>query len=331
MGCRGVHAARSSMTTPAAVPRAGWPDLTVARWEDTRATLMLWLQVVGKIRLALEPMINHWWQVPFYVSARGLTTALMPAGPVGLEAEFDFVDHALELRTTEGRFRRVDLEPRTVADFYAATMGAARDVGVEVHIWDRPVELPQVTPFHDDVVHRTYDAPSAHRFWLGLVQMHRVFTVFRGRFIGKVSPVHLFWGAMDLAVTRFSGRTAPPHPGGVPNCADWVQELAYSHEVSSCGYWPGGSTEGSFYSYAYPQPSGFGEWPVALAGAFYDAELGEFLLPYDVVRTADDPDQVLLAFLQSTYEGAARLAHWDRRALEVDPVRTTSRGAPGRG
>jgi hypothetical protein len=293
-----------------------WPDLSPA-WEDTRDTLHMWFQVVGKVRLALAPMENHWWQVPLYVSARGLTTSLMPADGRGLEIDFDFIDHVLNLRTTDGDDRQLVLEPRTVADFYSATMDALAALGVHLSVLARPVEVAESISFAQDDGHRSYDADAAQRFWLALVNAHRVMARFRGRFIGKCSPVHFFWGGPDLAVTRFSGRPAPKHPGGVPNCADWVQEQAYSHEVSSCGYWPGGSAEGSFYSYAYPQPDGFAEWPLPSDSAFYDAGLGEFILPYTAVRTADDPDNTLLDFLQSTYEAAADLAHWDRRALEI--------------
>ncbi len=294
-----------------------WPELTLTEWDGTRQTLHLWTQVVGKVRLALEPMVNHWWQVPLYVSARGLTTSLMHAGARGLEIEFDFIRHTLDLRTSDGQSRAVPLEPRSVASFYEETMAALDDLGVHVHVLARPVELPEAIPFARDTTHAAYDPAAAHRFWLALVQAHRVMTVFRGRFVGKASPVHFFWGADDLAASRFSGRRAPTHPGGVPNCADWVQQMAYSHEVSSCGFWPGGSTEGSFYSYAYPEPGGFAEWHVAPDSAYYDKSLGEFILPYSVVRTADDPDGTLLAFFQSTYEAAADLAAWDRRALET--------------
>ena len=296
---------------------AVWPELTLSGWEDTRDTLQLWTQVVGKVRLALEPMINHWWQVPFYVSARGLTTSLMHAGGRGLEIEFDFIDHRLNLRTSDGRIEEVTLEPRTVASFYQETMEALKNLGVAVTIFPRPVELADVIRFPDDEVHRSYDTDAVRRFWLALVQSHRVMTLFRARFIGKVSPVHFFWGAADLAVSRFSGRRAPKHPGGVPNCPDLVQELGYSHELSSCGYWPGGRAEGSFYAYAYPQPDGFADWPVVPEAAYFDSDLGEFILPYVAVRTADDPDALLLAFFQSTYEAAAELAQWDRNALEL--------------
>jgi hypothetical protein len=299
-----------------------WPDLTLSAWEDTRDTLQLWTQVVGKVRLALEPMVNHWWQVPLYVSARGLTTSLMHDGERGLEIEFDFVDHKLDLRTSDGGIRSVPLEPRSVARFYAETMTALDDLGVHVRILARPVEITEAIPFAQDHKHSAYDPAAAQRFWLALLQAHRVMTRFRGRFVGKASPVHFFWGAADLAASRFSGRPAPKHPGGVPNCADWVQEMAYSHEVSSCGYWPGGSSEGSFYSYAYPEPPGFADWPVEPDSASYDAALGEFILPYSSVRTAADPDATLLAFFQSTYEAAAELAAWDRPALEVGPELT---------
>jgi len=293
-----------------------WPDLTLTEWDDTRDTLHMWTQIVGKVRLALAPMVNHWWQVPLYVSARGLTTSLIPVADRGLELEFDFVDNALHVRTTDGGERRVALEPRTVASFYDATLAALADLGVHVTIMARPVEVELAVPFPQDF-RSTYDADAARRFWLALVQIDRVMARFRARFIGKVSPVHFFWGAADLAVTRFSGRPAPLHPGGVPNCADWVQQLAYSHEVSSCGFWPGGSDEGSFYSYAYPAPAGFSDFPITTPGAYFDAALGEFLLPYRSVRTADDPDALLTDFFQQTYVAAAELAHWDRAALEA--------------
>jgi hypothetical protein len=289
----------------------------LSAWEDTRDTLHMWTQVVGKVRMALEPMVNHWWQVPLYVSARGLTTSLMHADGRGLEIEFDFIDHQLDLRTSDGQSRQVALEPRSVASFYAATMAALEDLKAHVSIFPRPSEVLVAIPFPEDEQHRSYDAAAVQRFWQALVQSHRVLQVFRARFIGKASPVHFFWGGADLAATRFSGRKAPAHPGGVPNCPDWVQLLAYSHEVHSCGLWPGGSEEGSFYAYAYPAPDGFGDWPVRPDEAYYDTKLGEFLLPYKAVRTADDPDETLLAFCQSTYEAAAELGHWDRAALEA--------------
>jgi hypothetical protein len=277
----------------------------------------MWTQVVGKIRLALEPMVNHWWQVPLYVSARGLTTSLMHAGERGLEIEFDFLDHQLLLRTTDGDVRRIGLRPCAVAEFHAEIMAVLDTIGVRVPILARPVEIPEATPFAEDHRHRSYDPAAIHRFWLALVAAHRVFTKFRSRFLGKVSPVHFFWGGFDLAVTRFSGRPAPPHPGGIPNTPDWVMHAAYSHEVSSCGFFPGGSDEGSFYSYAYPEPSGFAEWQIEPAQAYYDRAFGEFLLPYREVRLADDPDMRLMEFLQSSYEAAAVLGGWDRQTLEA--------------
>jgi hypothetical protein len=304
----------------AATAALAWPELALDGWQDTRDTLQLWTQVVGKVRLALEPMVNHWWQVPLYVSARGLTTSLMHSNGGDLEVEFDFVDHVLVIRTSAGQVRQVALEPRTVADFYAATMSALHSLGVNVKILARPVEIPVAIPFAEDELHRTYDAGAAERFWLALRQAHRLMFRFRARFQGKVSPVHFFWGGFDLAVSRFSGRPAPKHRGGIPNCPDWVMELAYSHEVSSCGFWPGGSDEGSFYAYAYPQPDGFADWDVQPSAAYFDEALGDFILPYAAVRTAPDPDAMVLSFLQSTYDAAAELGRWDRAALETVPL-----------
>jgi len=297
--------------------RSEWPELHLASWQTTCDTLHMWTQIVGKVRLALEPMVNHWWQVPFYVWGRGLTTSLMHADGKGLEMEFDFVDHVLFIRTTLGESRQIVLKPQAVADFYAATLIALREVGMRVSILARPVEVSEAIPFAEDRVHSDYDADAAGRFWQALVRAERVMQQFRAGFVGKVSPVHFFWGGFDLAVSRFSGRPAPKHPGGIPNCPDWVMELAYSHEVSSCGYWPGGGDEGSFYSYAYPEPDGFSRWKVQPAAAFYDSTLREFLLPYTAVRTASNPEAALLSFFHSTYEGAAHLGHWDRTALEV--------------
>ncbi len=303
------------MNLEAAAATGTWPALTIDGWADTRDTLHMWTQIVGKVRMALEPMTNHWWQVTLYVSARGLTTSLMHAGDRGLEAEFDFLAHHLELRTTDGATRRIALEPRSVASFYAETMTALDELGIPVHIVTRPNEVVQAIPFDEDEVHHTYDPEAAHQFWLALVQMHRVLSLFRSHFIGKASPVHYFWGGADICTTRFSGRPAPKHRGGVPNCPDYVQESAYSHEVSSCGYWPGGD-EGAFYAYAYPEPNGFADWPVEPAGARYEQTLGEFVLPYELVRTAPRPDEALFRFLQTTYEAAAELGKWDRDALE---------------
>lgn len=314
------HRGRRPVTTSWAAGldrRHQWPDLTLSRWEDTRDTLQLWFQVVGKVRLALEPMVNQWWQVPLYVSARGLTTSLMHSDIGGLEIEFDFIDHVLEFRTSIGQRRQVRLEPRTVASFYSEVTETLEGLGVNLTLFGRPVEVPISIPFAQDDQHRSYDAAAAQAFWLALLQAHRVMAIFRARFIGKASPVHFFWGAADLATTRFSGRRAPQHHGGVPNCPDWVQQLAYSHEVSSCGFWPGGTAEGSFYAYAYPQPDGFDEWPIGPEAAFYDKNLSEFILPYAAVRAAHDPDALLLEFFQTTYEAAAELAGWDRAQLEM--------------
>jgi hypothetical protein len=295
-----------------------WPALPVTDWQDTRDTLQLCLQVVGKVRMTNERLVNHWWNVPLYVTARGLTTSLMPhpTGP-SFQIDLDFHAHRLKITTVDGGRRALDLEPRTVADFYAAVMGMLDELGVPTAIWPMPVEIVGAVPFPDDRMHAAYDADAAHRFWLALVQMTRVFTTFRARFLGKASPTHLFWGALDLASTRFSGRSAPPHPGGAPNCGPGVMVEAYSQEVSSCGYWPGPpGEEGVFYAYAYPEPPGYRSTRVLPAGARWDDDLAEFVLPYELVRTAADPDGTLLEFLQSTYEAAATTAGWDRAALE---------------
>jgi Family of unknown function (DUF5996) len=311
------HAEGSGKTVDSTPSTNAWPDLSMSQWDDTRDTLHLWTQIVGRVRMGLMPMINHWWQVPLYVSSRGLTTSLMHAGSRGVEIEFDFLDHVLDLRTTDGRRRRVTLEAQSVAHFYTTTMAALVELDVTVGRFSRPSEVVVAIPFAEDELHRSYDADAAQRFWLALVQAHRVLVQFRAGFIGKASPVHFFWGGADLCTTRFSGRRAPKHPGGVPNCPDWVQQMAYSHEVSSCGYWPGGGAEGSFYAYAYPTPDGFRDWRVEPAAAFFDEGLGEFLLPYAAVRTAPDPDAALLSFFRTTYEAAAELAGWDRASLEV--------------
>jgi hypothetical protein len=294
-----------------------WPELTLSEWADTRDTFHMWTQVVGKIPLALAPMVNHWWQVTLRVSARGLTTPLLHYNEIGLVIEFDLIDHQCVVRTTDGRNRAIGLEPRSVASFYAAVMAALDELNIRISMLARPVEIEDAIPFAEDAKHRAYDADAVHNYWLALVRSHMVMYEFRSRFIGKVSPVHYFWGGGDLAVTRFSGRRAPRHRGGVPHCPDWVQVLAYSHEVSSCGFWPGGSAEGSFYSYAYPEPAGFADWPVTVEAAYYDKALGEFLLPYAAVRTARDPDATLRSFFESSYAAAAELGKWDRAALEV--------------
>lgn len=295
-----------------------WPSIPVADWQDTRDTLHLYTQVVGKVRLANEPHLNHWWNATLYVSARGLTTSLMPH-PTGsaFQVDFDFLDHRLDITTVTGEKRSLDLVPRSVADFYTAVMSMLTELGVGTEIWPMPVEIPDATPFPDDTVHTSYDADAVRRFWLALVDVQRVFKQFRSRFVGKASPVHYFWGAIDLAYTRFSGRTAPPHPGGAPNCGPHVMWEAYSHEVSSCGYWPGPpGEEGVFYAYAYPEPPGYRDTRIAPDGTRWDVDLDEFVLPYEFVRAAPDPDALLLEFLQSSYEAAAVTGWWDRPALE---------------
>ncbi len=294
-----------------------WPSLPLEAWKDTYATLHMWTQVVGKIRLALTPLVNHWWNATLYVSTRGLTTSAIPYGSGSFEVTFDFLDHQLRIETSSGAQRSFPLASLSVAEFYRQTLASLTALGVEVSIWTTPCEVPDPIPFEGDTGHRSYDAESAQRFWRVLLQGDRVFTQFRGRFLGKVSPVHFFWGSFDLAVTRFSGRPAPPHPSA-PNVADSVTREAYSHEVSSCGFWPGamGMSDSVFYAYAYPAPDGFADYPIQPAQAFFSKKLGEFLLPYDAVRTAAAPDELLLTFLQSSYEAAANLAHWDREMLE---------------
>jgi hypothetical protein len=297
-----------------------WPSVPVADWQDTRDTLQLYTQVIGKVRLANEPLLNHWWNVPLYVTARGLTTSMMPhASGRAFQIDFDLVDHRLRFATASGEVSSLPLVARPVADFYDEVMSTLADLDVPTAIWPMPVEIPGAVPFYDDRVHASYDADAVRRFWLALVEIERVLKVFRARFVGKASPVHLFWGALDLAYTRFSGRTAPPHPGGAPNCGPHVMWEAYSHEVSSCGYWPGPpGDEGVFYAYAYPEPAGYHDSTVSPAGARWEDGLAEFVLPYELVRSASDPDARLLEFLQSTYEAAATTAHWDRAVLERD-------------
>ena len=293
-----------------------WPALPQAAWSDTCATLQLWMQMVGKIRLALTPPINHCWNVTLYPTVLGLSTGLMPHGTRTLQIEFDFIEHLLAVETSEGTSRTIPLKPMTVAAFYDKLMTALDDLGTPVRIWKMPCEISDPIPFDADQVHQAYDPEFAQRFWRILLQVTRVFTVFRARFIGKASPVHLFWGAMDLACTRFSGRTAPEHPS-MPGLPDRVTRDAYSHEVSSCGFWPGApGIEPFFYSYAYPEPPGYAQYLIAPAQAGFNAAFGEFVLPYEAMRQSADPDGALLDFLQSTYEAAANRAHWDRQALE---------------
>ncbi len=312
-------------------PEAGgqpsiWPRLDYADWADTCATLHLWTQVVGKIRLALAPPVNHWWQTALYVSARGLTTSAMPYRGRLLQIDFDFCDHQLLLRTSDGRMERVALAPRSVADFYAEVIDRLWALGVDVHIWTMPVEIPDAIPFDTDHVHASYDADAAQKFWRQLIEVDRVFNIFRARFLGKCSPVHFFWGSFDLAVTRFSGRTAPPMTRSAPNLGPWVMQEAYSHEVSSAGFWPGngGFGRATFYSYAYPEPAGFAQATMWPQGAYYETALGEFVLPYDVVAQAPSPDERLLEFLQSSYEACADRGKWDRGLLERSAIQRIS-------
>jgi hypothetical protein len=302
-----------------------WPELAYPKWRDTAATLQLWTQIVGKVRLALTPWINHSWQVALYVTARGLGTSTIPADQELLEFEFDFIEHCLAVRSSSGEARRLALEPQSVAAFYRRVMSVLHELGVAVSIGEMPNELLDPVPFPSDNDHRSYDAAAAHAFWRVLIQVDRLLKYFRSGFIGKASPVHFFWGSFDLAVTRFSGRPAPLHPGGVPGLPDAVAQEAYSHEVSSAGFWPGNDAfpQAAFYSYAYPEPPGFRRREVS-PGAYFDATLGEFILPYDRVRTANDPDAVLLDFLSSTYRAAAEAGGWNRAQLEC-PL-----GVPGK-
>lgn len=295
-----------------------WPPLPLAEWQDTCATLHRWTQIVGKARLVQAPMLNHWWQVPLYVTTRGLSTSPIPYGDISFEISFDFLDHQLRLQTSEGGVRTLALKPRSVADFYREFMAALDALGLDVRIWTTPVEVPDPIPFERDEQHNSYVPEQAQRFWRVLKQADRVLQKFRCGFLGKSSPVHFFWGSFDLAVTRFSGRAAPPHPGGVPNVADRVTRLAYSHEVSSCGFWPGGGPvpEPVFYAYAYPEPEGFRNYRVRPQAAYYHDGVREFLLPYEAVRQAENPDAMILEFAQSTYEAAAVPGKWDRQLLE---------------
>ena len=303
-----------------------WPELPYAAWRDTCATLHLWTQIIGKVRLALTPWLNHSWHVTLRVTALGVATPPIAYRGRDIAIEFDFIDHVLWLRASDGHFRQIMLKPLSVAEFHGAVMQALSEIGVAVRIDGMPSEIPNAVRFADDHVHASYDRDFAHRFWQVLLRSHEVFSLFRTGFLGKASPVQLFWGSFDLAVTRFSGRKAPLHPGGVPNLPDAVVQEAYSHEVSSAGFWPGGGgiDEPAYYSYAYPAPAGFAEAKVRPSQAFFSKELGEFILPYEAVRTASDPAAVLMEFLQSTYDAAADLATWDRPSLEC------GLGQPGR-
>jgi len=294
-----------------------WPELAFPKWRDTAITLQLWTQIVGKVRLASAPWLNHSWQVPLYVSSRGLTTSPIPVGRELLEMEFDFLVHRLLLRVSSGEERAIPLGPQSVASFYQRVMTLLEELEVPVAIHGRPNEMIDPIPFSEDVIHKSYDAAAAHAFWRVLIQADRLFKEFRTGFLGKASPVHFFWGSFDLAVTRFSGRPAPPHPGGVPHLPDTVAREAYSHEVSSAGFWPGNDAfpSAAFYSYAYPEPQGFRNRAVP-AGAYFAEKLGEFILPYETVRIASDPDALVREFLSRTYEAAADAAGWDRQQLE---------------
>ena len=289
-----------------------WPELVLEEWQDTLATLHMWTQVVGKIRMKQTPLINHWWNVTLYVSARGLTTSPMPYQDRIFEIEFDFIDHKLRIECSDGALKTLALRPQTVADFYQEVMSALRDLGIEIKIWPMPVEIPNPIRFDKDQIHKSYDREYANRYWRALVNIDDVFKEFRARFIGKVSPVHFWWGSFDHAVTRFSGRVAPPRAG-----ADKITVEAYSHEVISHGFWPGGTgVQAAFYSYTAPEPAGLSESQIKPAAAFYSQDMKEFLLPYDAVRQSPSPETALMDFCQSTYEAGASLAKWDRKALE---------------
>jgi hypothetical protein len=304
-------------------PEQFWPSLSLDQWSDTFSTLHMWTQIVGKIRLIQSPWINHSWHVTLYVTSTGLTTSPIPYGFRTFQIDFDFTSHRLVIRASDGRIAGFSLEPQSVAAFYQRLMEEMGKLDLHVDIYKMPNEIPAPIRFDLDESHKAYSREYANRFWRILVQADRILKIFRARFIGKCSPVHLFWGALDLAVTRFSGRAAPRHPGGIPHLPDYVTQEAYSHEVSSCGFWPGGGAipYPAFYSYAYPEPAGFSEASVKPAAAFYSQDFHEFILPYDAVRQSESPDQVLLEFLQATYEAAASLANWDRQSLEWDQSR----------
>ncbi|MFZ0853088.1 MAG: DUF5996 family protein [Hyphomicrobiaceae bacterium] len=299
---------------------AAWPELPLSAWRESCETLHRWTQVVGKIQLALTPLVNHWWNVTLFVTARGLTTPPLAYAEGTFSIAFDFVDHRLYIISSGGARDELALAPMSVARFYAQVMGCLERLNIKVQIWTMPSEIPGAVPFEQDDVNAHYDPVWVRRFWQGLSQADRVLKEFRTGFIGKVSPVHFFWGSFDLAVTRFSGRRAPPPTGTTPNVAAWVMAEAYSHEVMSCGFWPGNGGYGrpAFYAYAYPEPAAYGATALKSTGAFYDQGLGQFILPYDAVREAPDPDRLLLGFLEETYAAAADLAGWDRAALERD-------------
>ncbi|HEX9783646.1 MAG TPA: DUF5996 family protein [Opitutaceae bacterium] len=311
------------MDETSATPRSEvWPSLPLENWEATYATLHMWTQIVGKIRLAQSPWVNHSWHVTLYVTSRGLTTGPVPYATRTFNIDFDFIDHVLIVQSSDGRSGRVALLSQSVAAFYARLMEEMAKLDLHVAINRMPNEVPDPIAFDEDETHREYDPEYANRFWRILVQVDRIFRTFRAPFTGKCSPVHFFWGGPDLAVTRFSGRPAPRHPGGIPHLPDWVAQEAYCEEVSSCGFWPGGGPipYAAFYSYAYPEPKNFAAAPVQPAGAFYSNDLHEFILPYDIVRESASPDDTLLQFLQTTYAAAANLSGWDRVSLERGPI-----------
>jgi hypothetical protein len=301
------------MTTSAQAVRENWPELPLAQWQDTYATLHMWTQIVGKVRLGLCPHINHWWEVPLYVNSVGLTTSAIPWSRGVFEVQFDFLRHVLSIQTSEGHSRTIALVPKSVADFYREFLSQLRDLGIDIEIWRMPVEIPNPIAFDQDTQHASYDAAAVTRFWQALVTVEKIFQEFRAGFVGKVSPVHFFWGSFDLAVTRFSGRRAPEREN-----ADPITRDAYSHEVISAGFWPGGGEVkgAAFYAYAAPEPAGFPNAPVRPKSAFYSPTLKEFLVMYDDVRTSPSPRGTLLEFLQTTYDAGADLGKWDRKELE---------------
>ena len=313
-----VHRAGAARLVSTTSVAAGWPPLPLAEWQSTYTTLHLWTQIVGKTRLRLSPMQNHWWHCTLYLTSRGLGTSPIPYRERTFEIEFDFLDHQLTVRSSDGESRSLALTPRSVADFYREYRALLASLDVQARIHGAPNEMVDAIPFADDHVHASYDADAAQRCWRVLVNTDRVLKEFRGRFVGKCSPVHFWWGAFDLACTRFSGRPAPTHPGGVPNLPDYVTREGYSHECISAGWWPGGGAiaEPAFYAYAYPEPLGCREARIGPAAARYDMTLREWILPYDAVREAPDPDDAILEFLQSTYDAAAGLGGWDRATLE---------------
>jgi uncharacterized protein DUF5996 len=325
----GVAAGRPT-TASGSVSDTGtaWPELPWREWSPTLSTLHMWTQIVGKVRMALAPPLNHWWHVTLYVTSRGLTTSAIPYGSRHFQVDFDFIDHRLRVTDSRGGAFTMALEPRSVARFYGEFMAGLRGLDIDVRIWTRPVEVAEAIPFEADEQHASYDPGHADLIWRGLLQADRVLRSFQTGFVGKASPVHFFWGSFDLATTRFSGRPAPLHPGGVPNCPTWVMEEAYSREETSVGWWPSSDAPGPvFYAYTYPEPQGYRSAPIGAAGAVFDERFGEFMLPYDVVRRAADPDAAALEFLQTTYEAGADLGGWDRRGLEpaVRPDRPPER------